>query len=89
MEKLLRFLKPKEMDFLNDPISKLIKNISIPASLGMFFNSMFNFTDTYFAGNILGKNGLGALTASFPLFFIFLALGFAPMISINFWILIW
>ena len=62
MEKLLRFLKPKEMDFLNDPISKLIKNISIPASLGMFFNSMFNFTDTYFAGNILGKNGLGALT---------------------------
>ena len=74
MDKLLGLLKPKEMDFLNDPISKLIKNISIPASLGMFFNSMFNFTDTYFAGNILGKNGLGALTASFPLFFIFIAL---------------
>ncbi len=74
MDKLLNFLKPKEMDFLNDPIGKLIKNISIPASLGMFFNSMFNFTDTYFAGNIVGKNGLGALTASFPLFFIFIAL---------------
>ena len=83
MEKLLRFLKPKEMDFLNDPISKLIKNISIPASLGMFFNSMFNFTDTYFAGNILGKNWLGALTASFPLFFIFLALGSGIGTGVN------
>ena len=36
MEKLLRFLKPKEMDFLNDPISKLIKNISFLIVIAKF-----------------------------------------------------
>ncbi len=83
MNKILKFFKPKEMDFINDPINKLIKNISIPASLGMLFNSMFNFTDTYFAGNLIGKEGLGALTASFPLFFIFLALGSGIGTGVN------
>lgn len=61
-------------DLLNDPIPKLFATLSIPASVGFFFNTMYNVTDTYFAG-MLGTQELAALSISFPVFFIILALG--------------
>lgn len=57
-----------------DPIPRLTWQIALPASIGMFFNTMFNFVDTYCAG-LLGTNSLAALSLSFPVFFLLLAVG--------------
>lgn len=60
------------MDLTSGEISKHIKEIAIPASLGFFFNTMFNFVDTYFAGWI-STEALASLSISFPIFFIIIA----------------
>lgn len=59
---------------LTEPIPVLIRRIAFPASVGFFFNTMFNFADTYCAG-ILGTDALAALSVSFPVFFILLSAG--------------
>ena len=59
----------------SDPIPRLIAKIAIPASVGYFFNTMYNLVDTYFGGRI-STGGLAALSMSFPVFIILLALGF-------------
>lgn len=58
----------------NDPIPSLSLRIALPASTGMLFNTMFNFADTYCAG-LLSTDALASLSLSFPVFFLFLALG--------------
>lgn len=62
------------MDLVKDPIPHLIRQIAFPASVGFFFNTMFNIVDTFFAG-LHSTDALAALAASFPIFFIILALG--------------
>jgi len=57
-----------------DDISGLIRKIAIPASLGFFFNTMFNVVDTYFAGQ-LSTDSLAALSLSFPIYFIIASVG--------------
>jgi putative MATE family efflux protein len=57
-----------------EPIPSLIRSISIPASIGFFFNTMFNVVDTFFAG-VISTQALAALSLSFPVFFIILSLG--------------
>ena len=57
-----------------DPIPHLIRRIAIPASVGFFFNTMFNFVDTYFAGCI-STDAQAALSLSFPVFMIVIATG--------------
>lgn len=57
-----------------DPITRLTWRIALPASIGMFFNTMFNFVDTYCAG-LLSTDALAALSLSFPVFFLLLAVG--------------
>lgn len=59
---------------LTEPIPVLTRRIALPASVGFFFNTMFNFADTYCAG-ILGTEALAALSLSFPVFFILLSAG--------------
>ena len=63
------------MNITTDPIPRLIARIAIPASVGYFFNTMYNLVDTYFGGRI-STGGLAALSMSFPVFIILLALGF-------------
>lgn len=63
---------PQPLSFTTDPIPKLTWRIAVPASVGMFFNTMFNFVDTYCAG-LLSTNALAALSLSFPLFFVLVA----------------
>lgn len=46
--------------------------IAIPASLGFFFNTMFNVIDTFFAG-LVSTEALAALSINFPIFFLILA----------------
>ena len=57
------------------PIPGLIAQLAIPASIGMFFNTMFNVVDTYFSG-LISTEAIAALSLSFPVFFIILAIGF-------------
>lgn len=57
------------MDLTVGSISGHIKNISIPAGMGLFFMSMFNLVDTYFAGWI-STEALASLGICFPLFFL-------------------
>ena len=57
------------------PIPGLIAQIAIPASIGMFFNTMYNVVDTYFSG-LISTEAIAALSLSFPVFFVILAIGF-------------
>ncbi|MBL9158823.1 MAG: MATE family efflux transporter [Verrucomicrobiales bacterium] len=57
-----------------DSILRLTWRIAVPSSVGMFFNTLFNFVDTYCAG-LLGTEALAALSVSFPLFFLMIAVG--------------
>jgi putative MATE family efflux protein len=62
------------MDLVRDPIPTLIRQIAVPASVGFFFNTMYNVVDTLFAG-MHSTDALAAMAASFPIFFIIIALG--------------
>ena len=64
----------KTLSLTSDPILQLTWRIAVPASVGMFFNTMFNFVDTYCAG-LLGTDALAALSLSFPPFFVLIAVG--------------
>ena len=57
-----------------EPIPVLTRRIAIPASVGFFFNTMYNFVDTYCAG-LISTDALAALSLSFPVFFIILSAG--------------
>ncbi|SNB45594.1 MATE family efflux transporter [Geobacter sp. DSM 9736] len=61
-------------DLLNDPIPQLLKTLAIPTSIGLFFNTMFNVVDTFFAG-FVSTQALAALSLSFPIFFLIIAVG--------------
>ena len=62
------------MDLTKDKIFNLFKKIAIPASVGTFFQTMYNIVDTYFAGKI-SPEALSALAKSFPIYFIIIATG--------------
>lgn len=66
------------MDLVRDPVPRLMRQISVPFALGMIFNTMFNVTDTFFAGR-LSTDALAALSLSFPMFF----LVFGPGLGIQ------
>jgi len=57
-----------------DPIPVLIRRLAIPASVGMFFNTMYNVVDTYYAGR-MSTEALAALSLTFPIYFSLLAMG--------------
>ncbi len=61
-------------DLTTAPVAELVRRLTIPASLGFFFNTMYNVVDTYFAGQ-LSTTALAALSLSFPVFFMLLSLG--------------
>ena len=62
------------MDLTQDKILNLFKKIAIPASVGTFFQTMYNIVDTFFAGKI-SPEALSALASSFPIYFINIASG--------------
>ncbi len=67
-------LSTTQNDLTTAPIPELVRRLTIPASIGFFFNTMYNVVDTYFAGR-LSTDALAALSLSFPIFFILLAMG--------------
>ncbi len=58
-----------------DKIPGLIARIAIPAAVGSFFNIVYNIVDSWYAAQ-LGTEALAGLSLSFPVFFVFIALGF-------------
>lgn len=56
------------------PVPRLIREIAVPASIGFFFNTMFNAVDTWYGGRI-STQALAALSISLPVFFIIIAVG--------------
>ncbi|NLX93497.1 MAG: MATE family efflux transporter [Clostridiales bacterium] len=53
-------------------VRKHLLRMAIPTSIGMFFNTMFNVVDTFYAGK-LGTASLAGMSVSFSVFFILLA----------------
>jgi len=60
------------LSLTKDPIPSLIKKIALPASVGTFFQTMYNIVDTFYAG-IISPEALSALAKSFPIYFIIIA----------------
>lgn len=61
-------------DLTTGHIPQHIRNLAIPASIGLFFNTMYNVVDTWFAGRI-GTEAQAALSLSLPVFFLVISLG--------------
>jgi putative MATE family efflux protein len=65
----------KTEHLINDDIPSLIKQLAIPASTGMFFNTMYNVVDTFYAG-LISSQAIAALSLSFMIFFLIIGLGY-------------
>ena len=60
-------------DLTQGDLTTHIKNLSIPASIGFFFHTMFNITDIYFAGKI-DSTAIASLSLSAIVFFMIISL---------------
>jgi putative MATE family efflux protein len=56
-------------------IKSLLIKLSIPATLGMMVNALYNLVDAYFVSKGAGEIALGALTLAFPVQIIVTAVG--------------
>jgi len=56
-------------------IGKLLKKLSVPATMGMMVNALYNLVDTIFLGRFVGVDAIGALAIAFPIQMIVLAFG--------------
>ncbi|QTA87174.1 Multi antimicrobial extrusion protein, MatE family [Desulfonema magnum] len=80
LQKVIKFQSKgiKTMENNNElttqPIPKLIRQLTIPASFGLFFNTMYNVVDTYFGG-LISTQTLAAMSLSLPVFFIIISIG--------------
>lgn len=63
-----------------EPIGALIRQIGVPVGIGVFFNTMFNVVDTYYAG-LISNEALASLSLSFPIYFIIIAVGYGLSIG--------
>ena len=61
-------------DLTTAPVGTLVRRLAIPASVGFFFNTMYNVVDTFWAGRF-STDALAALSLSFPVFFVLISLG--------------
>jgi putative MATE family efflux protein len=65
----------KSAHLTTQDIPTLIKQIAIPASTGMFFNTMYNVVDTFYAG-LISTEAIAALSLSFMIFFLIVGFGY-------------
>lgn len=70
-------------------ITKLLLKFSIPATVGMLVNALYNVVDRIFVGNGVGRLALSAITVEFPLtlmvmaFNMLIGIGASTLISIR------
>jgi len=62
------------MDLRHDPIPALVRQIALPASLGLIFSVLYAIVDTFYAG-MLSPTALAALSLAGPVFFLVFTLG--------------
>lgn len=80
-------MKRKEDFMKNEPVGKLLMKLSIPAMIGTSISIIYHLVDTIFIGRGVSINGIGAVTLSFPIIMIMMAVammigsGGASMIS--------
>ncbi|UCZ53632.1 MATE family efflux transporter [Bacillus shivajii] len=60
-----------------EPIPKLLKNLSIPAMVGMFVMALYNVVDTIYISYGVGIDGVAGVTIAFPLMMIMMAIAAA------------
>lgn len=72
----------KKNELLTKDINSLIKQIAIPSSIGMFFNTMYNVVDTFYVGSI-STVAITALSYSFIVFFMLLSISFGLSSAIT------
>ena len=72
----------KTNELITKDIKKLIFQIAIPSSIGMFFNTMYNVVDTFYIGKI-STEAISALSYSFMIFFMLMSMsyGFSSAIT--------
>lgn len=63
-----------QIDLVSDPVAPLLRRLAVPVGIGYFFNTMFNVVDTWYASRI-STQAMAAVSLSFPLFFIIIAVG--------------
>ena len=68
-------MKTNSSTLTTQDIPTLIKQLTIPASTGMFFNTMYNVVDTFYAG-LISTQAVSALTLSFMIFFLIIGFGY-------------
>ncbi len=58
-------------------ISRLLIQFSIPATVGMLVNTIYNIVDRIYIGNSpdMGSNGIGGITLVFPIMIILMSMG--------------
>ncbi len=64
-----------------EKINKLLINLSLPATIAMMVNALYNLVDTIFVGRGVGAIAIGGLTIAFPIQMVIMA--FAQMIGIG------
>ena len=64
----------RNVNLREDPIPLLIRQLAVPAGVGMLFSTLLNVVDTFYAG-MLSPTALAALSLAGPLFFLVLTLG--------------
>lgn len=75
-------MRAKRPNLSDHPIPQLVRSISIPVITGMFFQTMYNVVDTWAAGQ-LSTEALAALSASFSVFFLIIAVSHGCQAATN------
>jgi len=73
--------KNKVNQFIKDP-KKALWTLSLPIVVGMMVQTLYNVVDTAYIGRI-GADAIAALTFSFPLFFILIAINSGMSAGVN------
>ena len=62
------------LDLTRGPVLSHLVKLALPATIGYFFNTMYNVVDTFWAGK-LSTDSLAGLSLNFPLFMLILSVG--------------
>lgn len=69
-------MKKAHQDMGEKKIPALLLELSLPATVGMLVNALYNLVDTIFVGKGVSSNAIGGLTVAMPLQMIITAFGF-------------
>lgn len=62
----------KTLDLTTGSITKHVRDLALPSSIGLFFQTMYNVVDSFYAGKI-STEALAALGFSFPVYLLVIA----------------